>query len=168
MLVISATAAIWFLPLVLLVCLWVCFTDMKYMRILNKAVIALFAIFVVIGPFVLPLDSYAWRYVQMLAVLVAGIALNAGGAVGAGDAKFAAAAAPFIHLGDLRFVMALFAATLLAAFASHRLVRASPLRKLAPDWKSWQSGSRFPMGLALAGTLGLYLLLGALYGATPG
>lgn len=167
MLVISASAAICFLPPVLLVCLWVCFTDMKYMRILNKAVITLFAIFVLVGPFVLPFDDYAWRYVQMLAVLVAGIALNAGGAVGAGDAKFAAAAAPFVHIGDLRFVMALFAATLLAAFVSHRVVRASPLRKLAPDWKSWESGSRFPMGLALAGTLGLYLLLGTLYGATP-
>ncbi|WP_226623087.1 prepilin peptidase [Alloyangia pacifica] len=167
MLVISATAAIWFLPPVLAVCLWVCFTDMKYMRILNKAVICLFAIFVVVGPIVLPLDIYAWRYLQMLAVLVAGIALNAGGAVGAGDAKFAAAAAPFIHLGDLRFVMALFAATLLAAFTSHRLIRATPLRRLAPDWKSWESGSRFPMGLALAGTLALYLVLGALYGAAP-
>ncbi|MBE9639876.1 prepilin peptidase [Salipiger mangrovisoli] len=167
MLVISATAALWFLPPVLVVCLWVCFTDMKYMRILNKSVIALAAIFVVLGPFVLPLGEYGWRLVQMLAVLVAGIALNAGGAVGAGDAKFAAAAAPFIHLGDLRFVMALFAATLLGAFASHRIMRATPLRKLAPDWKSWETGSRFPMGLALAGTLVLYLLLGALYGTAP-
>ncbi|ANT61894.1 hypothetical protein AYJ57_15655 [Salipiger sp. CCB-MM3] len=167
MLVISASAALWFLPLVLPICLWVCYTDMKWMKILNKSVIALFVVFVVIGPFVLPLSDYAWRYVQLMAVLLAGIALNAGGAVGAGDAKFAAAAAPFIHLGDLRFVMALFAATLFAAFVSHRLVRATPLRRLAPGWASWESGSRFPMGLALGGTLGLYLLLGALYGAEP-
>ena len=84
--------------------------------------------------------------------------------MGAGDAKFIAAAAPMIHLGDLRYLAALFAATILAAFVAHRIGKHTPLRRLAPDWISWDSGSRFPMGLALAGTLGIYLGLGVAYG----
>ncbi len=165
---ISAEAAAWFAPFVIPICLYVCFTDMRSMRIPNHAVLALLAVFVVGGALLLPMPAYGSRFLHLGLVLIAGMALNAGGAMGAGDAKFAAAAAPFIHLGDLRFVMALFAATLLAAFAAHRLVRMSPLRRLAPDWESWRSGSRFPMGLALGGTLALYLLLGIQYGQTTG
>ncbi|SMX42308.1 prepilin peptidase [Maliponia aquimaris] len=161
----SAATAAWFLPFVLPICLYICYTDMKGMRIPNHAVVALFAVFAVLGPFVLPFDVYLWRYLHLVVVLVAGIALNAGGAMGAGDAKFAAAAAPLIHIGDLRFLMALFAANLLAAFVAHRMAKFSGLRRLAPDWHSWESGSRFPMGLALGGSLAIYLGLGLVYGS---
>ncbi|MDJ0821320.1 MAG: prepilin peptidase [Paracoccaceae bacterium] len=157
---IAASAALWFAPFVLPICLYICFTDMRGMRIPNHAVVALFVVFALVGLIALPFDAYLWRYLHLVVVLVAGIALNAGGAMGAGDAKFAAAAAPFIHIGDLRFLMALFAANLLAAFVAHRIGKHTPLRRLAPDWHSWESGSRFPMGLALGGTLGIYLLLG--------
>jgi prepilin peptidase CpaA len=123
----------------------------------------LFLVFAGAGLFALPFDAYLWRYVHLIIVLVAGIALNAGGAMGAGDAKFAAAAAPFIHVGDLRLLMALFAANILAAFLAHRLAKHTPLRKIAPHWKSW-SHPKFPMGMALGGTLALYLCLGAWFG----
>ena len=43
---ISATAALWFLPFVLPICLYAAFTDMKQMRITNQAVLVLIAIFV--------------------------------------------------------------------------------------------------------------------------
>ena len=162
---VSASAAAWFLPFVLPICFYVCYTDMATMRIRNHAVVALFAVFALIGPLVLPTDIYLWRYAHLAVVLAAGLALNAAGALGAGDAKFAAAAAPFIHLADLRLMLPLFAGVLLAAVTAHRLVRASPLRRLAPDWDSWQTGARFPMGLALGGALALYLGLGAIYGS---
>lgn len=159
-----ALAALWFLPLVAPICFYVALTDMREMRITNQAVLALAAVFVVVGPFVLPLPVYALRLAQMVAVLVAGIVLNSAGAVGAGDAKFAAAAAPFVAAGDLRLVLAIFAANLLAAVATHRLARHSPLRRIAPGWKSWDMGWKFPMGLSLGGTLAIYLILGAVYG----
>jgi hypothetical protein len=58
--------------------------------------------------------------------------------MGAGDAKFAAAMAPFVALQDVAIFAVLFASLLLAAFATHRLVRAVPqLRGLAPHWESW-------------------------------
>ena len=164
MLSISAAAATWFAPFVLPICLYVCFTDMREMRITNQANLALLLVYAVVGALVLPLDAYLWRYAHFGVALVAGMALNAGGVMGAGDAKFIAAAAPFIHVGDLRFLMALGAAVTLAAFIAHRIAKLTPLRRLAPDWKSWSSGKRFPMGVALGGTLAIYLIFGILYG----
>ena len=162
----TSFAAIWFLPFVLPICFYVAFTDLAYMKITNKAVLVLGAVFIVLGPFVLPsLEDYAWRLAHIGIVLVAGIALNALGTMGAGDAKFMAAAAPFIAAPDWRILMMIFAVVLMAAFVAHRLVRATPLRQIAPHWESWNAGKRFPMGLALGPTLALYLCLAALNGA---
>lgn len=161
----TASAALWFLPFVLPICFYVCFTDLREMRITNQAVLALGLIFIVIGPFLFPLPEYGWRLVQMVVVLVIGFVLNAGGAMGAGDAKFAAAAAPYIALGDLRLLLAIFAANLLAAFTTHRLVKYTALRQIAPSWQSWDMGWKFPMGLSLGGTLAIYLGLAAYFGA---
>ena len=162
---VTVTEALWFLPFVLPICAIVAYTDLSSMRITNKAVLALVVVFLVIGLIALPLPTYLSRLVQLGAVLLVGIILNAAGLVGAGDAKFAAAAAPYIALPDLRLVLVLFAACLLGAVAAHRLARATPLRRLAPEWKSWNTGRKFPMGLALGGTLALYLTLGAGFGA---
>ncbi|RBI76951.1 hypothetical protein DQW77_02865 [Roseovarius sp. TE539] len=162
---ITATEALWFLPFVLPVCLWVAWTDLKLMRIRNTAVITLAAIFVIVGPLVLPLEDYGWRLAHLPAALVIGIALNAGGLVGAGDAKFVAAAAPFIAPGDITLLTLIMAANLLAAFAAHRIAKYSGLRRLAPDWESWSRGKKFPMGLSLGGSLAIYLGLAAAYGA---
>jgi prepilin peptidase CpaA len=162
---ITATSAMWFLPFVLPLCLYVCFTDMAQMRITNQAVVVLAVIFLAIGPFVMPFDTYLWRLLGMVIVLAVGIVLNAAGVMGAGDAKFAAAAAPYVALGDLRLMLLLFMITLLAAAATHRGAKYTPLRRLAPHWQSWHTGKKFPMGLALGTTLALYLILGAIYGA---
>jgi prepilin peptidase CpaA len=161
---ISASDALWFLPFVLPICFYVAFTDLSDMRITNQAVLALAAVFVIVGAIVLPLPVYGMRLVQMVVVLVIGIMLNAGGAMGAGDAKFAAAAAPFVAPGDFRVLLAIFAANLLAAFVTHRMVKYTPLRKIAPGWKSWDMGWKFPMGLSLGGTLAIYIVLGTIYG----
>ena len=164
---IPAWQALVFLPFVLPICFYVAFTDLREMRITNQAVLVLAAIFLVIGPFVMPLPDYGWRWVQLLGALLAGIVLNAAGAMGAGDAKFIAAAAPFIHAGDLSTVIKLLAAVLLSAVVTHKLVKISPLRNLAPHWDSWSQKRDFPMGLALGTTLALYLILGALHGSQP-
>lgn len=135
------------------------------MRIPNEAVLLLAATFFVVGLFILPLPVYGMGLIRLGVVLVIGIMLNAAGAIGAGDAKFAAAAAPFIAPADLRLLLVIFAANLLAAFVTHRLVKYTPLRQIAPDWKSWDMGWKFPMGLSLGGTLAIYLVLGAMYGS---
>lgn len=162
---IPASTALWFLPFALPVCFYVAWSDMRSMRIPNNAVLALFAIYAVIGLIALPLPTYGWHLLHVVVVLVIGMVLNAGGLIGAGDAKFAAAAAPFIFIGDLRFLMAIFTATLLAAWVTHRIAKYSPIRRMVPEWESWEQGWDFPMGLALGGALSLYLILGFLYGA---
>lgn len=161
---ISVWSALWFLPFVLPICIYVSWSDMRAMKIPNKAVLALAVVFVVIGLIAVPLADYPWRLAQFAIVLAVGFVLNMTGLVGAGDAKFAAAAAPMIHPGDTMLILVLFSATLLAAFSVHRLVKYTSLRRLAPHWQSWTTGSDFPMGLALGGVLGLYLGLGAVWG----
>ncbi|NDV01797.1 prepilin peptidase [Pseudoroseicyclus tamaricis] len=160
MLAVTAREAAFFLPLVVPICLYVCWSDLSMMKITNIAVLALLAVYVVLGPFALEMSDYIWRYSHLAVVLIAAMLLFAVGAMGAGDAKFAAAAAPFIALADLRLILLLFAACLLASYAAHRLARATPLRRLAPDWQSWEAGRRFPMGLPLSATLVFYLALG--------
>ncbi|WP_375687218.1 prepilin peptidase [Pseudooceanicola sp. LIPI14-2-Ac024] len=144
--------------------LYTCWSDMRGMRIPNGTVLMLAGAFMVLGPFVLPFDTYLWRLLQLVVMLLFGILANAGGLLGAGDAKFMAAAAPYIALGDLRFLLALFTANVLAAFVTHRMIKHSPLRRLAPDWESWTRERDFPMGLALGATLSIYLLLGIFLG----
>ena len=161
---ITALSALWFLPFVLPICLYVMFTDVSQMRITNQAVVALALVFVVVGVFVLPFDTYLWRLLGMVIVLIVGVVLNAAGAMGAGDSKFLAAAAPYVAFGDLRLLLFLFMAVLLAAFVTHRIAKHTPLRRMAPDWTSWTQTKKFPMGLALGATLAVYLMLGAKYG----
>ena len=162
---ITVWSALWFLPLALPICIWVAWSDMKFMKIPNKAVMALGIGFLVLGLIALPLSEYPWRLLQLVIVLLIGFILNMIGGIGAGDAKFAAAAAPFIAPGDLRTMLYLFAAVLLAAVATHRIARKIPaMRRIAPDWESWERND-FPMGLALGGTLAFYLIAGAIFGA---
>jgi prepilin peptidase CpaA len=162
---IPALQAMWFLPFVLPICLYVAYTDLAQMRITNQTVMALAVIFVVIGFFLMPFNDYLWKLAALVIVMIVGVILNAAGAMGAGDAKFIAVAAPYLALGDLQFVMMLFMAILLAAALTHRVVKHTPLRRLAPEWDSWDRGKKFPLGLALGPCLAVYLILGALLGA---
>ncbi len=161
---ITAWSALWFLPFVLPICIWVAWSDMKFMKIPNTAVYALAAVFVVLGLVALPLAEIPWRFLQFVVVFAIGLVMWAIKAVGAGDVKFAAVMAPFIALGDLRFMLYLFAGVLLAAVVTHKVFKRMPaMRNLTPEWKSWTT-KKFPMGLALGPTLGFYLLAGTIDG----
>lgn len=158
---ITPAEALWFLPFVAPLCLWVMWSDLSAMRIPNPAVLALVAVFLVVGLLALPLTDYPWRLLTMAVVLVAMFLANMAGLMGAGDSKFIAAAAPFVDPGDVAPLALIFAACLLAAYLSHRIAKHSPLRRLAPGWTSWDRGRKFPMGFALGGALVIYLALGA-------
>ena len=162
---IASSAALWYLPFVLPICLYVAFTDLRDMKITNQAVMALAGLFLVLGLITLPLPEYGMRLAQMVAILIIGIVLNAAGVLGAGDAKFVAAAAPYVPPGDAMLIMMVFCGTLLAAVITHRVARLTPLRNVAPHWQSWERGKDFPMGLALGPALAIYLALGVVYGA---
>ncbi len=154
----SGRDALIFLPLVLAICLWVAWSDMKFMKIPNKAVLALGGLFVLIGPLLLPFYDWLWAIALMVIVLAIGFAMSTFRMVGAGDAKFAAAMAPYFVGGDAVFIMLLIAACLIGALVVHRLLRRIPrVRAATPDWMSWTRGD-FPAGLALASAVLIYLL----------
>ncbi|MEY8800804.1 prepilin peptidase [Leisingera sp. XS_AS12] len=160
-----AHAAMWFLPFILPLCYAVALTDLRGMRIPNWAVDSLGVIFILGGAMLMPTwVSYGWQLLHLPVGIALGFLFYAAGAVGAGDAKFAGAAAPFFAIGDLRLLLVIFAAVLLAGFAAHRIAKHTRLRQLAPHWQSWETGKSFPMGLCLGATLALYLILAAFYG----
>ena len=160
----TAGAAIAFLPFALGIGAWVAWSDMKFMKIPNKTMIALLAVWLVVGLGAvgltgLSLVSWAWGWAFAAIVLVIGFLANALRLVGGGDAKFATAMAPFFVGADWRTVFVLAASCLIGAFVAHRLARSiGAIRRATPDWVSWTSRD-FPMGLALAGTLIFHLLL---------
>ncbi|WP_127902054.1 A24 family peptidase [Solirhodobacter olei] len=159
-----AHAAMAFLPFALAIGIWVSWSDMKFMRIPNLAVIALALVFVVIGPLVLPWHGYLWQLVHFPVLLGVGFVLNLARAMGAGDAKYIAAMAPFFAANDAMIIALLLSAVLLAAFATHRILRQVPaMRRATVDWESWQRRD-FPMGFALSGVLIFYLALVAVFG----
>jgi prepilin peptidase CpaA len=152
-------ALLWFLPFTLPIAIWVAWSDMKFMKIPNKAVLALLLVYLLVGLFVFPLKVYGWGWALAAILLLIGFIATSVGLTGAGDAKFAAAMAPFFATADIRLVLALFAACLLGAFASHRVLKFVPVyRAASADWESW-TRKDFPMGLALSGTLLFYPLL---------
>ena len=155
---ISSLAAATLLPFALVIGFWVCFSDLKFMRIPNQASLVMLAVWAVVGLFVVPLQLWALGFGLAAAVLVITFAMNAGGLIGGGDAKFAAAMAPaFIH-ADLGRLSMIYVACSLGAFAAHRLLRAIPMfRRATPDWKSWTHPG-FPFGTTLSATLIFYLL----------
>ena len=170
-LALTATEALWFLPVVLPICIWVAWSDLRAMRIPNVAVLALAAVFLVVGlVLVLALDvwtwnTFLWRLAALGIVLVVGFVVTSLGMVGAGDAKFAAAMAPFVAAGDGLFFLMLFALVLIASWIAHRAAgRVPAVRRATAGWTSWDQGKLFPMGVALAGALAVYLVLGVTAG----
>ena len=134
---------------------------MREMKIPNVAVMALVLGFAVLGLCAFGFLQYLWQWSHLVVVLIFGFVLNAAGVMGAGDAKFAAAAAPFVALGDWQLIMWVFAACIFTGFVTHRIAKYSPLRRLVPHWESWNSSRRFPMALPLGMILVFYLLLAA-------
>jgi prepilin peptidase CpaA len=147
------------------VCLWVTMTDLRSMKIPNTAVYTLLGIFAVVGLAVIPLEVWLWRWVGGLVVFAIGFAIySLTRGFGAGDLKFAAAAAPFVsqNMHEVQIVLLLLAFYMLATLALHRLAGMVPaIRRATPDWASWTRKAHVPVGVALAATLATYLALKA-------
>jgi prepilin peptidase CpaA len=178
----TAQSADWLLPAVLPFALYISWNDMRSLKITNKSVLALVVVFAVVGPFAFGFETYLWQWIHLPITLVVCMALWALRLMGGGDAKMIAAMSPFVMLADLTLVLFIFASCLIAALIAHSLFRFTPLRKLAPDWKSWHGGptqfpesytvtqkimvyrqQKFPKGFPLSMTLVFYLTFVAFY-----
>ncbi len=171
----TATTALWFLPAVIPLAIYISWNDMRTMKITNNSMLALLLVFVVLGPFAFGFPAYFWQFLQLPIVLVVGMALWALRLMGGGDAKMLAVMAPFFVTEDLPLILRIVAASFLGAVVIHSIFRFTPLHKLAPDWKSWTAGQgnlrggflglnlAFPKGLALSMALVFYLVWVAVY-----
>lgn len=163
-LTLSAEVAKVFLPFVLPICAWVAFSDLKYMKIRNTAVLTLVVIYAVVGIFVLPMDAYLAGWLNGIVVLVIGFIASSLGMVGAGDAKVFSAIVLYVPRADAMRFTILLAACLLGGFIAHRIIRASPIaKKLAPDWESWHRIKEYPAGLSLGFSLAAYLVIATFF-----
>jgi len=166
-LAITPLQALVFGLLTLPVTLWVIWTDLVSMKIRNEAVLAMLAIFIVAGFFLLPLGDYFWRYLHFIVVLAVCFVLSISIGMGAGDAKYIAAVAPFVALSDVSEVALLYAIWSVVLLIGMFIARRSKaLRTSKPDW-IWFAEDRkgyVPFGLALAPTVSSYFLFGALAG----
>jgi prepilin peptidase CpaA len=100
-------------------------------------------------------------------VLAAGFALFAAGLIGGGDAKMAAALAPFVAADDVAALLLLYAVVTLVLLLVLRLAmqfaRHRPTGWQAVDQYARPARERvFPMGLIFAITIMLYLLAAGL------
>ncbi|MEO1551554.1 MAG: prepilin peptidase [Pseudomonadota bacterium] len=154
----QAAVPVLFFLAALPLCLYGAWTDLSRMRLSNKLNLTLFAVFLVLGLLLLPFESYLWRMAAAAIAFAVGFFINALGLVGGGDAKFCAAGIPWIATEHLSPFIMVFFTMMLAAFITHRMFRAIPsVRRATGDWVSWDAGRKFPMGMALSGSLLFYL-----------
>ena len=141
------------------ICLWVIYSDLSAMRIPNLAVLALIGVFAAIGPFVLPLAEFGWRWLHLVVVIAVLLIGAVAGHVGMGDVKFAGAMALFVRREDIVGFFWLLCIVVIVSFLLHRTLRRMPaLRPGLSGWRSWEH-PRFPMGVPLAASLLIYLAL---------
>ena len=127
--------AMWFLIPSIPICLYVIYTDLSEMRIPNTMVLALLLVFAVFGYMALPLDEYLWRYSHFAVMLAIGYLLSTFVGIGAGDAKFAAAMAPFVALGDWPIVALLYVGFSITGLLLHKIARnIGPVQRAAAGW----------------------------------
>lgn len=141
------------------IAIWAAFSDLKRMRIPNTSVLAMAAVWPLLGWYLVPLTAWFWGFALMAIVFGAGFLLYLTGTFGAGDAKFAAAMAGVFVGGDIGEILLIVFVCMVGALLLHRILRSLPfVRNATPDWESWTRRRYFPFGLALSSILVFYLL----------
>lgn len=161
MITLDATAALWTLLFAAPLSFIAAYNDLARMKLPNAIVLALVALYILLGPFIFELQTYLWGFSHGVVMYFVGMFAFRYMGVGAGDGKFAAAMSMFIPLADASLVLTIFCGFLLAAFAAHRAAKAIPaIRNAAPNWVSWEH-KKFPAGLPITGSFVTYLCLAA-------
>jgi prepilin peptidase CpaA len=157
---ITPTGALLLLVPVLPIAIWAAASDMKRMKIPNKSVLAMAAVWPALGWLAVPTwAAWFWGFAIMAIVLVALYLLYTTGTFGAGDAKYAAAMSGIFVGTPIVFFLALVASSMIGALILHRLMRGMPaIRSRTPDWISWEQKRYFPFGLALSMIVVFYLV----------
>lgn len=157
---ITSTGALILLVPVLPIAIWAAVSDMKRMKIPNTSVLAMAAVWPLLGWLAVPTwAAWFWGFAIMAIVLVALYLLYTTGTFGAGDAKYAAAMSGIFVGTPITWLLLLLAGTMIGAVIVHRLARSVPaIRRMTPDWESWTQRRYFPFGLALSALVVVYLV----------
>lgn len=157
---ITPTGALILLVPVLPIAIWAATSDLKRMKIPNKSVLAMAAVWPALGWLAVPTwSAWLWGFAIMAIVLVALYLLYTTGTFGAGDAKYAAAMSGIFVGTPIVFFLMLVAGSMIGALILHRIARGIPaIRRLTPDWISWEQRRYFPFGLALSMIVVFYLV----------
>lgn len=145
---------------VLPIAIWAAWSDLKLMKIPNISVLAMAAVWPLLGWLVVPTWAlWFWGFALMAIVFVAGFLLYLTGTFGAGDAKYAAAMAGMFVGGRIAEILVLLVVCMIGSLVLHRIMRSLPfIRNATPDWVSWTRRRYFPFGLALSALVVIYLL----------
>lgn len=144
---------------VLPIAIWAAVSDLKRMKIPNTAVIAMAAVWPLLGWYLVPMTAWFWGFAIMAIVFVAGFLLYLTGTFGAGDAKFAAAIAGLFVGGNIGEILLIIFVSMIGSLILHRILRSLPfIRNATPDWESWTRRRYFPFGMALSVIVVFYLL----------
>jgi prepilin peptidase CpaA len=157
---VTSTGALILLVPVLPIAIWAATNDMRRMKIPNKSVLAMAAVWPLLGWLSVPTwAAWFWGFAIMAIVLVALYLLYTTGTFGAGDAKYAASMSGIFVGTDIAPLLVLVASCMIGALILHRLARSIPaVRRMTPDWESWQQKRYFPFGLALSAIVVFYLI----------
>lgn len=156
---ITQTGALILLVPALPIAIWAAGNDLRHMKIPNLSVLAMAALWPLLGW--LAVETWAawfWGFGLLAIVFVLGFLLYTTGTFGAGDAKYAAAMAPmFVGTPILRLLVIVFVG-MIGALILHRLARSIPaIRNRTANWLSWSQARYFPLGLALSLMVVMYL-----------
>lgn len=144
---------------VLPIAIWAALSDLKRMKIPNASVLAMAAVWPLLGWYLVPMSAWLWGFALMAIVFVAGFLLYLTGTFGAGDAKFAAAMAGLFVGGNIGAILLIIFVCMVGSLFIHRVLRSLPfVRNATPDWESWTKRRYFPFGLALSAIVIFYLL----------
>ena len=144
---------------VLPIAIWAAVSDLKRMKIPNTAVLAMAAIWPLIGWYLVGVTPWLWGFAIMAVVFVAGFLLYLTGSFGAGDAKFSAAMAGIFVGGNIGEILLIIFICMVGSLILHRIMRSlSFIRNATPDWESWTRRRFFPFGMALAAIVIFYLV----------
>ena len=144
---------------VLPIAVWAAISDMKRMKIPNTAVIAMAAVWPLLGWLLVPFAGWLWGLALMVVVFAVGFLIYLTGTFGAGDAKYSAAMAGLFVGGSIGDILLIMFVSMVGALIVHRLLRSIPaVQRATPNWESWTQRRYFPFGLALSGIVVFYLL----------
>lgn len=144
---------------VLPIAIWAAVSDLKRMKIPNTAVLAMAAVWTLLGWYLVGMNAWLWGFAIMAVVFVAGFLLYLTGTFGAGDAKYAAAMSGLFVGGSIGEILLIIFVCMVGSLILHRLLRSLPfVRNATPDWESWTRRRYFPFGLALSAIVVFYLL----------